>query len=337
MITIYRKLDKQNQPQIHAFSLKIGENIPDDTLWVDIQSGTSIEEQAVVAAQLGMQMPSQMEIWKNHVLNRLYMECGIAYMTAAIITKADSPYPATSAVTFILSQKCLLTLRSIAPTSFNNFALRVQRPSENFPTSERILEGLLEEIITRVAHNSEVVVETLDELSHSIFGTDFDTDTPKEKSKSASNLMKDALKTLGGCADLNSKINESLHSLHRMLCFFKQIAPMHKEDTAIDNDIDILVTDTIALSQQTAFLSDKITFQLDATLGMINVEQNLIIKIFSVVAVFFLPPTLVSSMYGMNFHNMPELSWEFGYPMAITIMTSCAVIPYLYFRRKGWL
>jgi magnesium transporter len=100
---------------------------------------------------------------------------------------------------------------------------------------------------------------------------------------------------------------------------------------------DLLISDTSALKTQCAFLSDKVTFLLDATLGLINVEQNVITKIFSVVAVFFLPPTLVSSIYGMNFIHMPELGWIAGYPMALGIMALCAIIPYIYFRKKGWL
>ena len=100
---------------------------------------------------------------------------------------------------------------------------------------------------------------------------------------------------------------------------------------------DILVQDVRSLTDHTTFISDKITFLLDATLGMINIEQNAIIKIFSVAAVAFLPPTLVASIYGMNFDLMPELKWEFGYPLAITLMILSAVIPFFYFKRRGWL
>jgi magnesium transporter len=252
-------------------------------------------------------------------------------MTAAIITKADSPYPQTSSITFILHSSYLVTIRYISPTSFINFSSRLIRNPKKFTTSNLLLEGLLEDIITRVAHNSEVVAEELDKLSHDIFGVDaFDTTGGK---KSTSLVMKQVLRQLGTCADLNSKISESLHSLSRLVCYFRQV---HNSDKDLDDDIAILSTDVSALLQQTGFLGDKITFQLEATLGMINVEQNLIIKIFSVVAVFFMPPTLISSLYGMNF-NIPELHWEYGYAYALTMMIIVAVIPYIYFRRKGWM
>lgn len=309
------------------------DTIPKDVIWVDVRSPDE-KDLDVIEKQLGVQIPTKREIWKNHVLNRLYIEDGIAYMTAALITKVESPYPGTSAVTFILAPGYLLTVHEIDPTSFRNFSGRIERPSDAFPTACHLLEGLLEEIITRVAYNSEIVVETLDDISHGIFGEEEVKSNVAVENKSTSQMMKAVLRRLGAAADLNSKINESLHSINRMLVFFKQVVCNYPD---VDANIDILVTDAAALTTQTAFLSDKITFQLDALLGMINVEQNLIIKIFSVVAVFFLPPTLVSSIYGMNFHFMPELEMHIGYPFALTLMLVSAIIPFLYFRKKGWL
>jgi len=324
MITVYRK----HNNVVICQSLAEGEAVPDDALWIDMVS-PSHEAELAIEKQLCIEIPTREEIWKNQVLNRLYREKDIAYMTAALITKVDCPYPQTSAVTFILTPRHLLTVRYIAPTSFMNFAQRIQRFPQKFSSSAEVLEGLMEEIITRVAHNSEVVVDALDQLSHSIF----EAGTISDKPQNPSQMMKDALKRLGACADLNSKINESLHSLSRTLSFFKKINTV----TEVDEAIAVLITDAQALTQQTGFLSDKITFQLDATLGMINVEQNVIIKIFSVAAVFFLPPTLISSMYGMNFQDMPELRWQYGYPTALALMMFCAAVPYVYFRKKGWL
>jgi magnesium transporter len=302
--------------------------VPDGALWIDI-CNPSLDEEKSIEAQLGIEIPTREETWKNRVLNRLYQENGIAYMTAAIITKVDSPYPQTSSVTFVLGPHYLLTIRYISPTSFQNFAQRLMRYPQKFLTGSYVLEGLLEEIITRVAYNSEIVVAELDTLSHEIFGSE-----SLGANKQPALIMKGILRRLSTCADLNSKINESLHSTGRILSFFRQV---HGHSKEVDDGIRTLMTDVQALSQQTAFLADKVTFQLDATLGMINVEQNMIIKIFSVVAVFFLPPTLLSSIYGMNFSAMPELSWDYGYPMAIFLMMMCAVVPFVYFRRRGWL
>lgn len=323
MITIYRK----NGNTITRSSE--GEKIVEDAVWIDMHNPT-IEEEKLAESRLNIKIPTREEIWMNQVLNRFYREDGASYMTAAIITKIDTPHPKTSTVTFILGKNFLLTIRYIMPTSFQNFANRIINNPQYFPTSKHVLEGLLEEIITRVAYNSEVVASELDKLSHDIF----EMDVFEKRKKQKPSQMNRVLKKLGTCADLNSKINESLHSVNRLVTFFKSEPDNNKE---IEDAVNIQLSDINALSKQTAFLSDEITFLLDATLGLINVEQNLIIKIFSVVAVFFLPPTLVSSIYGMNFAKMPELQWSYGYPTAIFLMILCALVPFLYFRKHGWL
>ena len=324
MINAYYRSGKK----ISLSPIPLNAKLPQDTLWLDVHNITP-EEEKYLEQQLGIEIPTREEIWKNRVLNRFYDDNGVYYMSAAIITKVDSPHPQTSTVTFILAEKYLVTIRYITPTSFNNFSQRIIAAPHKYASAGLVMEGLLGEMITRVAHNSETVVQELDRLSHDIF-----TMSEVKTTKSVSHAMQEVLKSLGKCADLNSKINESLHSIARLLSFLEQV---HGSDAILANKVRILIKDSNALTKQTGFLSDKITFLLDATLGMINVEQNMIIKIFSVIAAFFLPPTLVSSIYGMNFHHMPELDWHFGYPLALGIIAICAVVPYLYFRRKGWL
>jgi magnesium transporter len=325
MLTVYYK----NGDALFSAPIEGNDPVPKGALWIDMVNPT-LEEEKRVEDQLRIEIPTREEVWKNQVLNRFYSENGVHYMTAALITKIDSPFPQTSSVTFILTEKYLATIRYISPTSFSNFSNRFIRAPKKFHTGVHVLEGLLEEIITRVAHNSEIVVEELDKLSHDIFSMDQLT----EHCKNPSQLMKGILKRLGTSADLNSKINESLHSISRLLNFLKQV---HGQGKEIDDAVATLSTDTNALTKQTAFLSDKITFQLDATLGMINVEQNVIIKMFSIATVFFLPMTLISSIYGMNFQHMPELQWQLGYPFAIAMMLGSAGIAYAFFRRKGWM
>jgi len=325
VITIFRK----RAGKIEVFTLTANDQIPEDVLWIDIYNPTPDEERSV-ESQLGVEILTREETWKNQVLNRFYTEDNITYMTAAIITKVETPYPQTSEVTFVRAENYLLTLRYIMPTSFNNFAYRLMHGRRQFQNGSEVLEGLLEEIITRVAHNSEIVVKELDMLSHDIFGADALT----REVKNQTTMMKDVLRRLGSAADLNSQTRESLLSLSRVLIFFRQCS-MHSPEVA--NGIDTLKSDVGSLLEQTSFLSDKVTFQLDATLGVINVEQNQIVKVFTVLAVFFMPPTLISSMYGMNFHMMPELSWHLGYPMALCMMLASAIFPFMYFRKKGWL
>ena len=133
-------------------------------------------------------------------------------------------------------------------------------------------------------------------------------------------------------------IHESLVSINRALTYHTSVA---QEDKKVTKEAKarakVLYRDVVALTDQATFLSNKINFLLDATLGLINLQQNQIIKIFSVAAVVFLPPTLVASIYGMNFDRMPELNWALGYPWALGLMVLSAILPYLYFKRRGWL
>ena len=142
----------------------------------------------------------------------------------------------------------------------------------------------------------------------------------------------------GKKGDVLTLARESLVSINRLVTFH-QSSGTDDQKAARERrqELKVLQRDTIALSDHAAFLSDKITFLLDATLGLINLEQNQIIKIFSVAAVVFLPPTLVASIYGMNFDFMPELDWPFGYPFALGLMFLSALLPYLFFKRSGWL
>ncbi|MFA7275954.1 MAG: CorA family divalent cation transporter [Pseudobdellovibrionaceae bacterium] len=329
MITLYwREEGKtlQEEMRIEDFDVS-GIKAP---FWIDLKNPTD-EATKTLEDHLKIDIPTKKELWKNHVLNRQYIEDGCAFMTAAIINKMDKPYPETGAITFIVTPTYLLTVRDINPTSFKNFCERLTKGGHLFDSPSSLLEGLMEEVITRVAHNSEIVVDSLDDLSHTIFGTNV---LDGRRKKNTTKVMKEVLRQLGETADLNSKISESLHSVSRLLMFYKQ-AVLHDKDS--DSPFGVLVSDVQALTTQTNFLSDKITFQLDATLGMVQVEQNMISKMFSVFTVFFLPPTLVAGIYGMNFNFMPELEWLVGYPLALVIMGMCALSSYLYFRKRGWL
>lgn len=326
MITCYHKTAGGG---IAASMIGPQDAVPPDTLWIDIFT-PSLDEERSIEGQLGIQLPSREEVWRNQVLNRLYKENGVYYMPLAMITKVNSPYPETSSVTFIKSRDCLVTMRYISPTSFMNFAQRLLQSPAKFPNSGEVLEALLEEIIMRIAHNLEIVVSELDALSHIVF----DPKAQQGERRNTSQAMKEVLTRLGTSADLNSKINESLQSLNRMLAFAIEM-PSNTED--VKAGIRVLMTDAMALTKQTNFYADKLTFQLDATLGMINVEQNLIMKVFSVFTIFFLPATLISGIYGMNFEHMPGLHWPWGYPATVAFMVLCMITPYFYFRRKGWL
>ncbi|MBN9271050.1 MAG: magnesium transporter, partial [Mesorhizobium sp.] len=145
------------------------------------------------------------------------------------------------------------------------------------------------------------------------------------------------LKSIGRKEDIASSVRDSLISLQRLAGFLTHAATQTKMGKDKRARIKTLSRDVLSLADHTTFLSQKISFLLDATLGMISIEQNAIIKIFSVAAVIFLPPTLVASVYGMNFDVIPELKWEFVYPFAVFLMIASSILPFCYFRRRGWL
>jgi magnesium transporter len=167
-------------------------------------------------------------------------------------------------------------------------------------------------------------------LSHSIFEI-------KGRAASKQRRFDVLLRAIGREGEITSKARESAHSLGRLLTFFIHAANERKEVKPLQARIRTAARDVTSLTDYATFLSGKIVFLLDATLGMINIQQNDIIKIFSVAAVVFLPPTLIASIYGMNFHHMPELEWWYAYPLALALMVVAAIVPYLYFKRRGWL
>ena len=305
-------------------------NVPDEPVWIDLINPTP-EELRHLPQNLNIALPSREEIWRNHALNRMYTRDGTSYMTAALINNIEVARPQTSAVTFILTPDFLITIRDIDPPAFLEFQELLLLNPKRFSTSADVLEGLLELTITDVAIDHDRVIKGLDGLSQRIF----DDKAFNGRDGNPSLVMRGVLKELGYAADLNSKIHESVHSLQRLLTYFRD--DHNPGSAAITRDASRLIKDAQSLSDQTAFLNDKINFQLETSLGMINVEQNMIAKILSVVALIFLPPSLVVGFYGMNFASMPELHWRYGYVFAIGVMILFAVAPYVVFRHKRWL
>lgn len=202
-----------------------------------------------------------------------------------------------------------------------------RRPALMEPTMLRIYRHAGD----RMADALERVGVEIDAVSRDVFRTK----ARQAASTASSRDLRATLEQIGRNGDLLTKLRESLVSINRLLTYHSTMEVADKK--AAKARAKTLHRDVIALSDQSTFLSQKINFMLDATLGLINLEQNQIIKIFSVAAVIFLPPTLVASIYGMNFEQMPELKWVFGYPLAIAFMISSAVLPYLRFKRRGWL
>ena len=323
MILLYTR----SEGAVSATDLLERSELPDDAVWIDLLRPTA-EEIRPVERALGIEMPSREEMREIEASSRLYQEGEGTFMTATVMTRTETAMPEAGAITFVLVGDCLVTLRYTEPQPFTSFAQRAQRQLALRPSGEMVLVGLLEAVVDRIADILELVGADLDSLSHDVFGANGERKEPTD--------FNEIIQRIGRDGDLTSKSRESLVTLSRLLTFVttKTETPAMRE--AIPR-IATLSRDVQSLADHASFQSGKVNFLLDATLGMLNIAQTDIIKIFSVAAVMFLPPTLIASIYGMNFELMPELSWPYGYPVALVLMVASAVVPYLYFKHRGWL
>jgi magnesium transporter len=301
------------------------EHLPDNTVWLDLLNPT-VEEAAQVASRLGIELPSHEDMQEIEVSSRLYVEGGSRFMTTTLLCNADVAARLTN-VTFILRDKRLVTLRYDEPRAFAAFANRSCKALPGADKGAAVMLGLLEAIIDRAADVLERVGAEIDEVAAGVL----------DRGKGRHTDYHSILRTLGLKADLLSKSRESLLTIGRMVSFLAADFDGQKLPKDAQSQIKSMSTDSASLSDHASYLGNKVSFLLDATLGMVSIEQNDIIKLFSVVAVVMMPPTLIASIYGMNFKGIPELSWFFGYPYALCAMAVSAILPYLFFRWKKLL
>ena len=303
--------------------------LPENGIWFDLVSPT-ITEDKLLERHLGIAVPTREEMLEIEVTSRLYVENGARYMTATMMCQSDTQTPKTTAVTFILSGHRLITVRYDEPKPFTIVGNKLCRTSPTGTTGETVLMELLDAVIDRAADILERIGLDVDQVSHDIF-------EPEQSSTSSARNYRAILKAIGRKGDLTSKVRESLVSIGRVLLYLANEADSMKWAKDTRAQLRGMQRDVHSLSDHAAYLSNKITFLLDAMLGVVFIEQNNIIKIFSIAAVVLMPPTLVASIYGMNFRHMPELDWTFGYPLAIGLMVIAAALPYYIFKWRGWL
>ena len=301
-----------------------GLSVPDNAIWLDIVEVTK-EEEAFVEALLGFEIPTRAEMQEIEASSRLYREGRATFMTATMLIKTETESPETTAVTFILTKERLVTLRYTEPWSFRTFAQRAAKSGTGDAT--QVFVTLMDTTVERLADMLELVALELDHVSQQVFRRSKDINDQQ---------LHKALVKIGTCGHILSKVRESLIDKARVMTFAEQ-STHDWMDAESNSRLKALMHDAATLSDHATFMSSKISFLLDATLGLINIEQNRIIKIFSIAAVIFMPPTLVASIYGMNFKVMPELDWHFGYPMAIGIMLASVMTTLWVFRRRRWL
>lgn len=303
--------------------------IADDVVWLDLIRPER-DEETLAERLLGIPLPTREDLKDIEPSSRLYVEDSAVYMTAWLIWKVETDFPELADVAFILAGNRLITVRYAEPRAFDIFSNSLLRLPGRCKTGPQLVSHLLETIVDRTAEVLETVVARVEALTGDVFVD------RKEAKRRSPRFLEEKLLDIAGHHRLVSKTRDSLVSLSRLVTFLRSLPAIHRDQEA-DALCRTVGRDIQSLSEHAGFVSNNITFMLDAALGLINVEQNAIIKIFSIASVVFLPPTLVASIYGMNFHFMPELDWSVGYPFALFLMLMSAVIPFLLFRWKGWL
>jgi magnesium transporter len=317
-----------------AYLLRQGRLVETEDLeravWIDLLS-PSREEEVDLEKILGLGLPTKEDMEEIEISSRLYEEDGGLFMTAQLPANTEEEENTTMGpVTFVLVAHRLVTIRYHDPKSFGLFANRATRVPMSGDCGETVFLSLLETIVDRLADVIERAGRTVAPVSRGIF-------QPSGSSPKRAQQHRSHLETIGRTGDLISDIRDSLMTLDRVVGYYAQHIVRIDGTEEQRARLKTITRDLHSIGDHAGFLSGKITLLLDATLGMIGIEQNGIIKIFSVAAVVFLPPTLVASIYGMNFEFIPELKWPFGYPFAIGLMILSALLPYWFFKRKGWL
>ena len=307
------------------------ERIPDEASWIDLEEPTNDEERLVERC-IGVNVPTQDEMAEIEPSSRLYEKNGALYMTVSALRGVDETHPTTTPISFVLAGNRLVTVRYATPKPVRTFENHARRDLELVRDGPTALVRLLDAIIDRLADEIERVSTTMEQLSQEIFQEQQD-----ERRIPAARLTA-LLTRIGRTQTLLTKIRYSAVSTVRMLSFFGGSNLVHDtEQKELRHHVVSLTSDVTSLSEHASFLSDNLTFLLDASLGLISIEQNAAMKLFSWAAVIFLPPTLVAGIFGMNFHHMPELNWRYGYPFSLVLMLVTAIGPYLYFKKRGWI
>ena len=306
-----------------------GETIPADAVWIDLFRPAADEDRTIEAA-LGIAVPTREEMVEIEPSSRLRIENGARYMTASVVCNSEGEHPVLAEISFILARGKLTTVRYDEPKPLRMMVAKLDRDCPGGMTGERLLFELLDTIIDRAADIIERLSGDIDGLSRRIFERDV-------ARSEGSQRFRVILKLLGRRADLASKVRESLVSIGRLVTFLGTEGEAQRVDKEQRALLKSMQRDVASLNDHVSYLGNKIIFLLDATLGMVSIEQNNIIKIFAVLSVVLMPPTLIASVYGMNFQFMPELQERWGYPIALIAMLAAAVVPYLFFKWKRWL
>jgi magnesium transporter len=292
-------------------------------VWVDLTDPND-EERDWVRSIYGLTLPGEDEVKDIEASARYYeAENGDLHLrTDFLLEEADGPSRVIT-VAFILARDMLFSVHTDDLPVFRLVRMRARSRPGSINDYKDVLLDLYATDAEYSADALEGIYQNLEEVSRSVLQKDF---TDQDAAESLNAMAREE--------DLNGRIRRNMMDTRRAVSFLMRGRLLNAEQFEEARQI---LRDIESLDGHTAFLFDKINFLMDATVGFININQNKIIKIFSVASVAFLPPTLIASIYGMNFKWLPELNWDLGYPFALVLMLASAIAPFWYFRRRGWL
>jgi magnesium transporter len=293
-----------------------------DTLWIDLVKPTR-EEDAAVERALGLSIPTREEMAELEASSRVYRENRATYATADIITHGETALPGIEPVTFVLTDGPLVTIRYADARPFAMLTEKLDREPALCTSGTVLFLNLMEAVVDRASDILSKNGARVEDIAAHVFSGGKTVGFEK------------LITRLGQAQMATARIEQSLAGLLRIFTF---IGVDERADTdEARSHLRSLGRDADSLIAHNQSVAASINFQLSAALGLINIEQSSIIKVFSVAAVAFLPPTLIASIYGMNFRHMPELAQPWGYPAAVAAMVISALLPLAWFKRKGWL
>jgi magnesium transporter len=320
MLTAYLAINNRLEPLPAEAQLS-------QAAWIDVFSPTPDEVASVKA--LGIDVPTLAEMEEIEISNRLYRDEVADYLTIVVPGLDSEGLQIMGPVCFAIEARRLVTIRHHTPRPFETYAPRAGKSSFGCNTPDKIFVGLIEEVVGRLADHLETAGRGLDTVSRQIYRAD--------GSSQSGEVLQAALFSLGGEGERISRVRLSLLTLGRALNYINQIVAQRMKGEGLSSAIKGQTRDIDALEIHADFLSSRLGLLSDATMGMINLAQNGTVRILSLVAVLFSPPTLIASIYGMNFAHMPELAWTWSYPVALLGMLASALVTYAIFRWRGWL
>ncbi len=329
MLTAYTVADRGPVVVPLPDAEEVGRGAAASVAWVDLYDPSTAEERQAEIF-LGGLIPTREETREIEFSSRFYVEDGVVVMTASILVGIDGGTPGLTPFSFAVAKNKIVTLRYADMTAFKQFMTRAPKSDSGCTSAPGVLGGLLEAFIDRSADVLEKIAQSVDQLNIEIF-------QPRAKGRHRGRVLAAAIGGLGIQGDLASKTRESLASLERLVQYAAAMLPDASLKGGLSARLKLMLRDIRSLEDHVNFVLNKITFLLDATLGLISNEQNQVVSVLTVVSTILLPPMLIGTIYGMNFADMPELQLPWAYPTAITAMALSAVLPYLYFKWRGWL